>query len=109
MANKGGQLLVAVPHTEEVGLSLQTVFLAHSPLFQVHLAAGSGEKSNTRSRCDDGEDRGQRDGVGTHSVPASVLSRAASTRYAAHMHNVLSTIQEISQKRLKGIPRTMGS
>jgi hypothetical protein len=70
---------------------------------------GSGKKSDTRSRCDDGEDRRQRNRVGAHSVPVSALWRAASKRYAAHMHNVLSTIQEISQKRLKGMPRTTGS
>ena len=37
-----------------------------------------------------------------------VLFLAASTRYAAHMHNGLSTIQQISQNRLNGMPKGIG-
>src|SRR5205085_7694670 len=80
---------------------------ADRPLLEVHLAASPGQKADRRANGDDGGDRRQANGSSAHGRRPAF--RAVSTRYAPHMHRLLNTIQAMSQNRLNGRPRIIGS
>src|SRR5437660_801688 len=80
---------------------------ADRPLLEVHLAASPGQKADRRANSDDGGDRRQANGSSAHGRRPAF--RAVSTRYAPHMHRLLNTIQAMSQNRLNGRPRIIGS
>ena len=81
--------------------------ISDGPLFEVHLAMHARQKTDGRTDCDNRGHHRQANCRRAHG--RACLWRAVSTLYAAHMHSVLSTIQAVSQNKLNGRPKSMGS